>query len=53
MGGVGESFNIVEDTRRANVNHICSDEDKETQYRNMFSQHLIVENDLECRSEVD
>jgi hypothetical protein len=23
------------------------------QYWNMFSQHLVVENDLECRSEVD
>jgi hypothetical protein len=51
--GVGESSNIVEDTRRADVNPIRGDEDKETQYRNMFSQHLVVENDLECRSEVD
>jgi hypothetical protein len=51
--GVGESSNIVEDTRKVDVNPICDDEDKETQYRNMFSQHLVAENDLECRSEVD
>jgi hypothetical protein len=52
-GRVGESSNIVEDARRAYVNPICSGEDKETQYRNMFSQHLVAENDLECRLEVD
>jgi hypothetical protein len=51
--GVGESSNIVEDTRRVDVNPICGDGDKETQYRNMFSQHLVAENDLECRSDVD
>ncbi|XP_062158842.1 zinc finger BED domain-containing protein RICESLEEPER 2-like [Alnus glutinosa] len=45
--GVGESSNIVEDTRRVDVNPICGDGDKETQYRNMFSQHLVAENDLE------
>jgi len=55
-GGRGGSSIIAEDTRRADVNPICSDgikEDKETQYRSMFFQHLVVENDLECRSEVD
>jgi len=52
-GRVGESSNIVEDARRAYVNPICSGEDKETQYRNMFFQHLVAENDLECRLEVD
>jgi len=54
----GGSSNIVVDTGRSNVNPLNvhndgSKEDKERQFRKIFSQHLVAENDLECRSKVD
>jgi hypothetical protein len=57
-GGRGRSSNIFVDIGRKNVNHlnVCSDgsnEDKKKQIRKIFSQHLVANNDLECRSEVD
>jgi hypothetical protein len=54
MGGESSNFDADVGSSHATLNVVGNElEDSEAQYMKIFYQHLVEENDLECRSEVD
>jgi hypothetical protein len=53
-GGESSNFDADVGSSHATLNVVGNElEDSEAQYMEIFYQHLVEENDLECRSEVD